>query len=250
MELRWSSDGERVAARALVRRAGIQHLEAATEERVVELEGRSLDDRRAPAVHQDPNAVRRGDHVVVLLGGVGEGQLVGEAGAPAGDHPDAEHRLGPSLPGGELPDLAGGPIRHRDHRCGLLHATRIPAHPRHERSVRPRKAPFTLSDSVGYAWIASPIADAGTRPAIAATTSWIMAPASSPTMWPPSSSSERASATSFTSPNERPSMADRSLSPSWVIAVRIWWPASRAARSVSPTLATSGSQNVTRGTTR
>ena len=69
-------------------------------------------------------------------------------------------------------------------------------------------------------------------------------------MWPPSNSPVLASATSFTSPSGLPSMSERSFSESGTVAVRTSWPASAAASSVSPTLATSGSQNVTRGTTR
>jgi hypothetical protein len=109
---------------------------------------------------------------------------------------------------------------------------------------------MTLSDSVGYAWIAAAIAVAGTRPAIVATTSWIIAPASPGHDVAAEELAGTCVGHQLHQP-ERTPVDVRSLvlvEPDDRGAAS--WPASRAARSVSPTLATSGSQNVTRGTTR
>ena len=63
----WSmSDRERIAAGALVHRARVADLQAATQQGRVELQRRALDDRRAPRVDNDPDTTGGPDHVVVL----------------------------------------------------------------------------------------------------------------------------------------------------------------------------------------
>ncbi len=85
---------------------------------------------------------------------------------------------------------------------------------------------------------------------MAATTSWISSPACSPTMCPPRISFVLASATILTRPHRSPSIRARSSCSKLAVPVATSWPRSRASSSVRPTLATSGSEYVTRGATR
>ena len=75
-------------------------------------------------------------------------------------------------------------------------------------------------------------------------------PHGSPTMWPPSTSPVFASATTLTCPAGSPSRNARVTSENRAMPTATPRPSLRASSSVRPTLATSGSQNVTRGTTR
>ena len=88
------------------------------------------------------------DHVVLRRPGVGERQLVGEAGAPAGGHPDAEDRR----PRGPPWRRAAAILRAASSVTVITSAVVLHVHqdtPRrgHGRSARRRKAPFTLSDT-------------------------------------------------------------------------------------------------------
>ena len=60
----------------------VDHLEAATEERVVVLQGGAADDRAALGVDEDADAVRGLDDGVIVGGSLRERQLVGEAEQP------------------------------------------------------------------------------------------------------------------------------------------------------------------------
>src|SRR3954453_24157821 len=70
------SDRERVAAGALVRGPRVLHLEAAAEQRGVELQRRPLDDRGAAGIDEHAHAAGARDDVVLGRSRVVETQLV------------------------------------------------------------------------------------------------------------------------------------------------------------------------------
>ena len=92
----------------------VDHLEAAPEERVVEFQRGATDDRPALRVDEDADAVGGLDHVVVVVGAVGERQVVGEAGAPARRYANAEDRQRAAFLQGERGDPPRGLVGDRD----------------------------------------------------------------------------------------------------------------------------------------
>jgi hypothetical protein len=104
------------------------------------------DDGPALRVDEDADAVRGLDHRVVVVGTVGERQLVGESGAAARGHADPEDRQRAALLQGERGDPPSGLVGDRDDvGDGSVHV--LPGYP--TCSPMPSRAPFTDSDSVG-----------------------------------------------------------------------------------------------------